>query len=596
MDALQGLRNGQRIFIGSGCAQPQHLVSRLADAVDDLYDIEIVHLLTIGAAPYTDPKFAGHVRHNAFFIGPNVREAVERGDADYTPANLSDIPSFFESGLMRLDWALIQVSPPDRHGFCSLGVSVDVVRAAVRAARRVVAQVNPRMPRTHGDSQISVKDINVLVEHEEPLLELPPPPVDDTADRIGRYIAGLIGDGSTIQAGIGAIPNAALKLLTARRDLGVHTEMMSDWVVDLLEADALAPRRRIVTSFAMGTRRLYDAVDDNPRFAFRGNEYVNDPFVIAQHPKMISINSALQVDLTGQVCADSIGTRFYSGIGGQVDFVRGATHSKGGKSIIALPSTARDGTVSRIVPVLAEGAGVVTSRADVHYVVTEYGIAELRGRSIRERALALVGVAHPKYRDELMAAARARRVIPAAQPKPRATAYPVELESALKLKDGTAAAVRPIRAADEDLLRELFYSHSERTIYFRYGMPLRRLPPDMIHKLVNIDYDREMALAAFDGEPPAERMIAVGRYYADPDGGLAEVALTVHDDFQGRGLGTALFKRVCDLARGRGLRGLYGFVHVNNPRMIRVFHAAGLPLQTEMEGTDAYRLTLRFEG
>ncbi len=588
-EALSELKNGDRIFIGSGCAQPQHLVQALADRVSTLYDVEIMHILTVGQAPYTDERFSGHVRHNAFFIGPNVRAAVDRGDADFTPANLSEIPGLMRDGTVPIDWTLIQVSPPDRHGYCSLGVSVDVVRAAVDACRHIVAQVNPCMPRTHGASTISVRDIEYFVECEEPLLELEVGEIDEVAQRIGQYAASLIEDGATLQAGIGAIPNAALELLHDRKDLGVHTEMFSDALVDLIASGAVTGRRKtihpgkVVTSFAMGTRRLFDLVDDNPFFEFMPSEYVNDPSIISQNDQMVSINSALQVDLTGQVCADSIGTRIFSGIGGQVDFVRGSVRSNGGRSIIALRSTAQQGKTSRIAPVLSEGAGVVTTRADVHYVVTEYGIAELRGRSIRERAMALISVAHPDFRDELLERARERRLAPASQPKPRAEAYPVDLEGTLVDAEGTSLFVRPIRPADEDLLRELFYSHSEQTIYHRYGHSLRRLPPELMHDLVNVDFDRDMAIAAFDRKGPGQKMLAVARYFGDAHGGAPEVAVTVHDEHQSRGIGKLMFKRLAAIGQRRGHQEFWGFVQGDNPRMLRVFHALGGPVETTLE-------------
>ena len=594
------MKNGDQVFIGSGCAQPQHLVGALADTVENLYDVEIVHILTVGQAPYTDERFRGHVRHNAFFIGPNVRGAVERGDADFTPANLSEIPGMLENGSIDLDWALIQVSPPDRHGYCSLGVSVDIVRSAVDIATNVVAQVNPQMPRTHGATTLSVRDIDALVEYEEPLLELEVREIDEVALRIGRYVASMIDDGATLQAGIGAIPNAALAQLRDRTDLGVHTEMFSDALVDLIECGAVTGRKKaihpgkVVTSFAMGSRKLFDLVDDNPFFEFLPSQYVNDPFVIAKNDRMVSINSALQVDLTGQVCADSIGAKIFSGIGGQVDFVRGAVRSKNGRSIIALRSTAKGGKASRIVPCLSEGAGVVTTRADVQYVVTEYGIAELRGRSIRERALALIGVAHPEFRDELMEGAQERRLVPASQAMPRAQAYPVELAEDIDLPGGTSIFVRPIRPADEDLLRDLFYSHSEETIYHRYGTPMRRIPPEMIQQLVNIDYVSELALAVFDRRGPGQRMLGVARYYADEVGTLAEAAFTVRDDVQSKGIGKTMFGRLVQVARQRGITGFWGSVHPENTRMMRVFHSLGVPVETSMSGT-VYRVVARFQ-
>ena len=358
-------------------------------------DTEIVHLLTFGDAPYAHRELAQYFRVNSFFIAENVRDIIQEGLGDYTPIFLSDIPRLFDSGQMPLDVALIQVTPPDEHGMCSFGVSVDIVNSAAENASLVIAQVNPNMPRTLGDCFIHVHDIDVLVPSEAAILEVPPPEVTDVTRQIAEYIAALVEDGSTIEFGIGRIPQALLGFLKDKKDLGIHTEMVTDGIIDLIESGAVTGARKtvdrgkIVASFALGTKRLYDYIDNNPLFSFHPTEYVNDPNVIRQQNKMVAINTALEIDLTGQVCADSIGSKFFSGVGGQVDFNRGAAKSRGGKAIIALPSTAKEGTVSRIVTHLSPGAGVVTTRAGVHYVVTEYGVAYLHGKSVQERALAL---------------------------------------------------------------------------------------------------------------------------------------------------------------------------------------------------------------
>lgn len=419
-EAVGTVHSGQRIFIGSNGAEPQTLVEALT-ACKHLVDTEIVHILTLGMAPYSEARFENQFRHNAFFIGANVREAVNACRADYTPIFLSQLPAMFRNGQMALDAALIMVAPPDKHGYCSLGISVDVVKAAVESTNYIVAEVNQQMPRTLGDSCLHVTEIDAFVETDRELLYLPPSKPSDAAQRIGQHIAALVEDGATLQLGIGAIPDAVLSCLHDKKDLGIHTEMFSDGIIDLVEEGVITGNRKtlhpdkIVTSFCMGSRRLYDFVDNNPAVEFHPTEHVNDPFIIAQNEKMIAINAALEIDLTGQVCADSIGERFYSGIGGQVDFIRGAVRSKGGKAIIAMPSTAKlsNGTIlSRIVPTLKPGAGVVTSRGDVHYVATEWGIVNLHGRSIRERAMALIGIAHPDYREELLDAAKHRHLVP----------------------------------------------------------------------------------------------------------------------------------------------------------------------------------------
>jgi acyl-CoA hydrolase len=406
-EALRCVESHMRVYIQPGCAEPETLVGALIERGPCVRDVEIVHLLTMGRADYIAPEMAGHFRHNAMFIGANVREAVNDGRADYTPIFLSEIESLFESGEMVIDVALIQVSPPDSHGFCSFGVGVDTTLTAAKKARFVIAQVNNQMPRTYGDSFIHVSDIDAIVESSRPLCELPKHEITDLHLAIARNVATLIEDGSTIQTGIGGIPDAVLIYLKDRKDLGVHTELLSDHIIPLIESGVVNGRRKtlhprkVVLAFALGTRRLFDFVNDNPIFEFHPNAYTNNPILIAQNDHMVAINSALQVDITGQVCADSIGTYFYSGIGGQVDFIRGATRSKGGKPIIAIPSTAKNDTISRIVPTLDPGAGVVTSRGAVHYVVTEFGVAYLHGRSIRQRAEALIQIAHPDFRNQL---------------------------------------------------------------------------------------------------------------------------------------------------------------------------------------------------
>jgi acyl-CoA hydrolase len=402
-----------RILVGSGAAVPVGLLQALCDRARFLRGVEVCQLLTLGDAPYLDASLEGHIRHNAFFIGPNARAAVQQGRADFTPVFLSEIPSLLRSALP-LDVALVQVGPPDAHGLCSLGVSVDVVRAAVDSARIVIAEVNPRMPRTHGDAFLRFDRITHAVEVDHAIPELRPEPLDDVVIAIGHNVASLVRDGATLQTGIGAIPSAVLAALEHHRDLGVHTEMFSDGVVDLVERGVITNGRKsihpgkLVTSFVMGTRRLYDFVDDNPMVEMQPSDYVNDPFVIAKHRGMVAINSALAVDLTGQVCADSIGSKFYSGVGGQVDFIRGAARAAEGCAILALPATAKGGSISRVVVELASGSGVTTTRNDVQFVVTEYGIAALRGKTVRERARALAAVAHPRFRDALLAGARER--------------------------------------------------------------------------------------------------------------------------------------------------------------------------------------------
>ncbi|MFZ0478529.1 MAG: acetyl-CoA hydrolase/transferase C-terminal domain-containing protein [Terriglobales bacterium] len=406
-EALRCVTSGMRVYIQPNCGEPETLVEALMNRGPFVQDVEIVHMLTMGTAPYVAPEMAGHFRHKAVFIGANVRDAINDGRADYIPIYLSEIEDLFVSGAMPLDVALIQVSPPDAHGFCSYGVGVDITLTAAKCARFVVAQVNDQMPRTFGDSFVHINEIDVLVESSRPLPEMKNAVITETHMAIARNVASLIEDGAVLQTGIGGIPDAVLSMLTDRKNLGVHSEMVSDGVIPLIEAGVINGAlknfkpRKIIVGFLLGTKRIFDYVDNNPIFEFHPTAYVNDPGLIARNDKMVAINSALQVDLTGQVCSDSIGNQFYSGIGGQVDFLRGASRSKGGKPIIAISSTAKNGAISRIVPMLNAGAGVVTSRGLVRYVVTEFGVAYLHGKSIRERAQALIEISHPDFREQL---------------------------------------------------------------------------------------------------------------------------------------------------------------------------------------------------
>lgn len=600
-EALKAVRSGQHVFVGSGCAEPELLVRALADRAPELDDVEVLHLLTAGAAPYADPALSASFRHNAFFIGPNVRASVKAGAADYTPCFLHEIPSLLRSGRLPVDVALVQVAPADAAGRHSLGISVDIVRAAVESARLVIAQVNPRMPRTRGGAVLPASAFDVLVEGDAPLLELPARKDCAEGAAIARHCASLVEDGATLQMGIGAIPDAVLAALRDKRDLGVHTEMFSDGLLPLLKSGAVNGRRKtlhrgkVVTSFCMGSRRLYDALDGDPRFEFHPSDYVNDPFVIARNERMTSINSALQVDLTGQVCSDSIGARFYSGFGGQVDFIRGAARSKGGKSILALPSTAKDGTLSRITSTLAPGSGVVTTRADVDFVVTEWGVASLKGRTVRERALALISIAHPRFRSELVEQARELGfVYPDQRPWPKeGRPYPAECETKMSLRGGGALEVRPLKASDERALRDLFYSHSEATVSARYGRPVKRLTRSQIQEFVTLDYDARMALGAFERVGRASRLLGVARWERGGSG-EAEIALTIHDDFQERGIGSFLMRMLLRHARRLGQLRLYATYVWGNARMHGLAQATGASV--ELKGQDGRRAVWSLDG
>ncbi len=412
-EAAGHIKSGDNIVIQPGCAAPMELIKAMVNRKDELENVSLYHILIVGDLPYAKPGMEKHFKHIAFFIGGNTREAVNNGRAEFIPIFLSEVPLLFKHGHIKTDVALIHLSTPDEHGFCSYGVDVGTIKTAAEKSRIIIGQVNSEMPRTLGDSFIHINKINYIVEKSEPIKELPQ--IDpntskeflDIYDKIGTNIAELIEDGSTLQMGIGAIPDAVMNYLADKKDLGIHSEMFSDGIIDLVEQGIINGEQKtlhpgkIIAGFVLGTKRVYDFIDNNPVIEFHPQEYVNDPFVIAKNKKMIAINSAIEVDLTGQVCSDSIGTRLYSGIGGQVDFIRGAAHSDGGKGIIALPSVTKDGNISRIVPKLKSGAGVVTSRGDVHYVITEYGVALLFGKSIKERARELINISHPRFRDEL---------------------------------------------------------------------------------------------------------------------------------------------------------------------------------------------------
>ena len=590
--AVAKIKPGERVFIGTGCAEPLKLVDALTQRSEDLADVEIVHLLTFGEAPYGHEKLTQSFRVNSFFIAENVRSLIQEGLGDYTPIFLSDIPRLFHSGQMPIDVALIQVTPPDADGRCSLGVSVDIVKSAAENASVVIAQVNPNMPRTHGNSHLHVYDIDVLVPTEDPIFEVPPVEVTDATRQIAEYIAALIEDGSTLELGIGRIPHSLLGFLKDKKDLGIHTEMISDDIVDLVKAGVINGQRKtldrgkIVASFCLGSKKLYDFIDNNPAFAFHPTEYVNDVAVIGQQNKMVAINTALEVDLTGQVCADSIGTKFFSGIGGQVDFNRGAARSPGGKAIIALPSTAKEGKISRLVAHLSPGAGVVTTRGDVHYVVTEHGVAYLHGKSIQERALALISIAHPKFQAKLLREAIEAKLLSAemAEKENKIVVGPKELHSTYVTNEGTQITFRPIHPTDEPRMRQLLYSLSKQTLYYRFMSAVKRVPRKQIRDFVFIDHRSEVAIVGTLPEAFGEEIIAVGRYWLDPKTNRAEIAFTVQDKWQKRGIGTYLFRYLLRIARRNGIRGFTAEVLADNRPMQSVFNKGNTKTSCKLGG------------
>ncbi len=592
-DAIQKVKSGNRVFLHTGCAEPQLLIKELASQAGRLSDVEIVQILSMGEAPYAEQQLMASFRPNALFIGPGLRIAgAEWGSrADYTPVFLCKVPNLFSEGLVHLDVTLIQVSPPDQFGYCSLGISVDVSKAAVENAELVIAEVNENMPCTYGDSFIHEKKINYFVESQNNLLEYNPAPPEEVAQAIAKNVAKLIDHGSTLQLGIGAIPDALLPFLKEKENLGIHTEMLSDGVMELIKNGVITNeeksihRGKIICSFAMGSRDLYSWMHNNPMFEVRPSDYVNNPQLIAQNKKMVAINSALEVDLTGQVCVESLGSIPYSGIGGHVDFMRGAADANG-KPIIAMPSTAKGQTISRIVPTISTGAGVVLGRADVHYIVTEYGIASLFGKSLRERAVALIAIAHPTFRENLLEEAKSLKLVYPDQllPQDPGKLYPEECEIKYEVKDVGEIFFRPIKPTDEALLKDLYYSFSKESIHLRFFGGLKSFPHPELMKQVIVDYDEEIAVVGLIQEKPHvhEHAIALGQYYLDRASNTAEVAFVVNDKYQRKGIGTFLLKHLIMIAKSRGIKCLTAEVLTENKAMMAIFYKSGCKVTTRL--------------
>ncbi|MFY9113979.1 MAG: GNAT family N-acetyltransferase [Dethiobacteria bacterium] len=588
---------GDRIFIGTGCGEPQYLVKKLAAYVEEnpkaFYDTEIIHVWTLGVAPYTYDKFKYNFRHNSFFIGHNTRDAVNRGDADYTPIFLSDVPELFRRGLVTVDVALIQTSPPDDHGYMSLGVSADTVKAALEKASLVIAQINARMPRVHGDTFIHIGDIDYAVIHDEELLEYNTFAPKEIVQRIGQNVSRIIEDGDTIQVGYGSIPNAILSCLDGKKHLGIHTEMLGDGIVALMKKGVVdntqktINRGKTIASFCMANRATYDYIHDNPGIEFRTIDYTNNPLIIAQHHKMIAINSALEVDLTGQSTAESIGNSFYSGIGGQSDFMRGAALAPGGKPILVLQSTTTDGRISRIIPSIKEGAGVTLTRGDIHYVVTEYGIAYLHGKNIRERAMSLITIAHPKFRSWLIEEAKKRNLIYRDQAfiTGKEGEYPQELETYRTIKDNKTIMFRPVKISDEPLIKNFFYSLSDTTMYRRFLSVRRDISHQELQRsFVVIDYTRGMVLLAVMEKDGVELIAGLAQYQIIEGTLDADVSIVVRDDFQNQGIGSALLSYITQVAKKQGLLGFTADILHDNAAVMRLIEKVGFKVGKKLEG------------
>ncbi len=608
--AFSHIHRGDSIFIGTACGEPQYLVNEFINYVSHhptaLFDAEIIQVYTLGFAPYTDKKFKKNFRHNCFFIGQNNREAVNNVTADYAPTFLSEIPKLMSSGLVPIDVALIQTSLPDESGFVSLGVSVDIVKPAAQKARIIIAQVNSEMPRVHGESFIHIKDIDYIVPYDEPLLEFESDPPDEISRQVGEYVSRIIRDGDTIQVGYGSIPNAIMAHLQNKQHLGVHSELLSDGIVDLLKKGVIdntfktVNREKTIASFCMGKKETYKYINDNPSIEFKPIDYTNNLLVIAQHENIVAINSALEIDLTGQATSESIDGNFYSGIGGAADFVRGAALAKRGKSILALPSTAKNGTISRIVPFLHNRAGVTINRGDVHYVVTEYGIAYLHGKSIRERAMRLIAIAHPSFRTELIQEAKRFNLIYQDQAfiPGKKGEYPAELETYRTTNKGLEIFLRPLKISDEPLLKDIIHNLSDQGLYLRFMSTRTSLPHEFLQDFAVVDYSKDMAIIAllWKGEAMGEKAVGVSRYYLDEFTHTAEISFAVPDDYQSKGIATTMLSYLTSIAISKGLLGFTAEVLAENHPMLHIFKEAGFTLDRTASEGNIYRLSKIFSG
>jgi acyl-CoA hydrolase/RimJ/RimL family protein N-acetyltransferase len=606
---FERIHPGDRIFVGTGCGEPQHLVGALKRYVErrpnSLMGAEMIHVWTLGIAPCAEEQFRENFRLNSFFVGSRSREAINRGDADYTPIFLSEVPDLFRQGAIPIDVALVQTSPPDRHGLMSLGISVDIVKAAVEAAAIVVAQINPRMPRIPGDGFVSVEDVDHLVYCDEPLLEYHDPVPGDIARRIGGYVARIVEDGSTIQVGYGSVPNAVLASLGDKKHLGVHTELFTDGLADLMKSGVVdntrktIDRGKAVASFSMGTAATYEFLDNNPLVEFRSIDYTNSPLVIARNRRMTAINSCIEIDLSGQATAESLGGVHYSGIGGQADFMRGSVLSPGGRSILALPSTADGGRASRIVPTLKPGSGVTLGRGDVHYVVTEHGIAYLHAKNLRERAMDLIAISHPDHRTWLVEEAKRLGLIYADQAYVPGAAgiYPEGLEIRRTTKTGLSILLRPVKITDESLLKDFFHALSDESLYSRFMTAKKELSHRWLQEYAVVDYSKKMVILAVveEGKAGREEVVGMGQYSLLGESMTAEVAYVVRDDFQRKGVGRELLARLTVLAKRQGLLGFVAEVLSTNAPIFRMFQRMGFVLEKVWEEDGVCEMRASFD-
>jgi acyl-CoA hydrolase/GNAT superfamily N-acetyltransferase len=580
-DAVSSIDPGSRVFVGTACATPRTLIGALESLSDYPHDVTILSFLADGAIPFKNGKPISKYRHKCFFVGKEMSEAIRLGMAEYLPISLSQLPMLIKNGRFPIDVALVQVSAPDRNGYVSLGVSVDIGLMAMRYAKRTIAEVNPNMPFTFGDSVIHLSHFDLIVESDLPVGEYTHPPADDVAQQIASYIAGIIEDESTLQIGLGRIPNAALRYLSSRRDLGIHTDVITDSLLDLIESGNVTGRKKtlhpdkVVTSYCMGTKRLYDFIHLNPMFELRPIDYICDPFNIAKNHRMVSITQAFAIDLTGQICTDQLDGVFYGGVSTQPDFLRGAALSRGGKPIVCLRSTTEDGKQSLIRPQLNPGEGVGISRENIHFVVTEYGMAYLFGKSIRERTLSLIEIANPEFRPWLLDEAKRVGYLPASQTLKTQKAYLIEEERTVVLKNGKSVLLRPARASDVEAFYDLFHALSEEDVYTRFFKRIKTLTSNLAQQLCNVNFETEAAFIAVIGDRENEQIVGSSCYFLNPATNIAEVAFMVAPEWQSSGIGTALQNRMKQLAVTHGIRGFVSEILNSNRKMISLAQRGG---------------------
>lgn len=602
-EAIGLIRPGKRVFIGSSCGEPQHLVRALSVVSNCFTDLEIVRLLTLESSPLTliaDKTQCQNLNIRSFYLGSASAKHIAQNKRFITPINLSAIPRLFKSRRLPIHVALVQVSAPDDFGWMSLGVSVDITLAAALSADLVIAQVNSRMPRILGRSFIHVNDVDVIVEHDEDVLTIGRVPDMDSANTIGRLIARLIEDGSTIEISLGATPQATLLALSDKNDLGIHTQYITDGMMRLVSEGVITNRKKgfndgkLVASSAIGTQNLYEFLDDNPSIEFYPSDYVNDPNIISRHNKMVSMNVAMAMDLTGQVAADALPFNHFSGVTGMVDFMRGAAQSEGGKAILLLPATAEQGTKSRIVPALGDTA-VVVPRGDVHYVVTEYGAVNLFGKSLQERAMAMISIAHPDFREELFSQAKEMGLLGAERTLKESVhgIYPVKLEEIIEV-DGEEITIRPSKPVDERRIQEHFYTLDKADVVSRFFHEKTSFLRGDVESMYAIDYVNDLTILALVGEFGFGKVVAVGEYLLDPASNMAEVAFSVSREYQGKRLGRILIRKLAEAARENGISGLMAYTSPQNQGMIRLFNYLPYKIKTIFDG-DMLVLSCKFD-